>query len=301
MNAAIAPSSSLFQTWPLLATSLCASGLFVRALVTRTELRGAGLALHRARLWVSGGRVPSVALVLLLAGHLAALLFPGAILAWNRAPARLYLLEGLGLAVGLGALAAWGRATSGHLRRAHVPFIVEIGDSLFLAMIFLALASGLGMAALHRWGSSWGVVTLRPYALSILAGEPQSMLVERLPFLARLHLFATFAALAVFPLTRLAPLPILLVSRAAAGCARPVAWLWRTGGAALRDRCAAWLWNEPEVRWIDQPAAAAEAALEAARASWRNRLFRPDLARAITGERAGFPSAGKGPVRKART
>src|SRR4051812_12320640 len=242
MNAAFAlsppPSPSLLHAWPMLAIALCTAGLAVRALVT-TETRRPDLALHRAGVWIRGRRVLTGGFVLLLAGHLAALLLPRAILNWNRAPLRLYLLEGAAFGLGLLTFAAWLRATWRHLRRGEATFLVELGDALFLAMMFLAIASGLGMAALERWSSSWGIVTLRPYVLSILAGDPQRALVDALPFLTRLHLFATFAALAVFPLTRLAPLPILLVSRGAAVCARPVVRASRTGGVAVWNWCAA--------------------------------------------------------------
>jgi nitrate reductase gamma subunit len=291
----------LFHTWPLAALALCAAGLVVRAVVARDDAHAARLALHRARRWFRGGRLLTVGLVLLLAGHLAGMLFPRAILAWNHAPARLYLLEGAAFAVGLAALAAWLRATWRHLRRADAPLAVEMGDSLFLAMVFLAIASGLGMAAVHRWSSSWGIVTLRPYVLSILAGDPQSALVDRLPFLTRAHLFATFAALAVFPLTRLAPVPILLVLRAGSVCARPVVWVSRTGGLALWNRCVALLWNEPQVRWPVKPASPAEAVEAAFVAARRgNRPFRPHLANALVGEGAVF-SRDDSAIRKART
>jgi len=279
-----------------MAIALCAAGLVVRGLVTRTETRGARLALHRAGEWVRGRRVLTGGLVVLLAAHVAALLLPRALLAWNRAPLRLYLLEGAAFALGLLTLAAWVRATRRHLRRNRAAFVVEIGDGLFLAMMFLAIASGLGMAALDRWSSSWGIVTLRPYVLSILAGDPQRRLVDGLPFLTRLHLFATFVAVAVFPLTRLAPLPILLVVRGAAVCARPVVRASRTCGIALWNWFAAVLWNEPHYRWRDQPAAAAEAAL----ASWRDRPLHPHLANPLVGQRPGSSSATGGPIRKAR-
>jgi len=292
-------SPSLFHAWPLVALALCAGGLVVRALAMR-ETHTARLALRRARRVFGGGRLLTAGLILLLVGHLAGLLFPHAILAWNRAPARLYLLEAAGVGVGLVALAAWIRAASRQLRPTYAPVVVELAESVFLAMMFLAIGSGLGMAVVHRWGSSWGIATLRPYVLSIAAGDPRSVLVDRLPFLVRAHLFATFAAAAVFPLTRLALLPILLVGRAAAVCARPVAWVARTGSAALWDRCTALLWNEPQYRWLIKPASAAEEALAAARASWGDRPLPPYFANALVGERAAVPSAKDSTARKAR-
>ncbi|HLK90646.1 MAG TPA: respiratory nitrate reductase subunit gamma [Polyangia bacterium] len=302
MNATDSPSpaSSLFHAWPLVALAVCAAGLVVRALAMRDGVHAARLAFHRARRVFWGGRPLTAALLLLLAGHLLGLLFPRAILAWNRAPARLYLLEGAAFGIGLAALAAWLRAARRHLGRTDAPLVVELADALFLAMTFLAIASGLGMATLHRWASSWGVATLRPYALSIFAGDPRGALVAQLPFLVRMHVFTTFAALAVFPPTRLAPLPILLVARAAAACGRPVAAAARAGGAALWSRCAALLWNEPQVRWRIKPAVPAEAAA-APPGGKEGRPVRPSLPRPSLGERALFSPAGEGSIGKART
>ncbi len=121
-----------------------------------------------------------------------------------------------------------------------------------------------------------------------------------LPFLVRTHLFTTFAALAVFPLTRLAPLPILLVSRAAAACVRPVAAAARTLGVALWSRCAALLWNEPQIRWRVKPALPADAAV--ASPGGREGLpIRSPLPRPSLGDRGLFSPASGGSIGKART
>src|SRR5581483_8127459 len=103
----------------------------------RDGVHAARLAFHHARVVFWGGRLMTVSIVLLLAGHLLGLLFPRAVLAWNSSSGRLYLLEGVAFVIGLGALAAWGRATWRHLGRTDASFIVEIADSVFLAMVFV--------------------------------------------------------------------------------------------------------------------------------------------------------------------
>ncbi len=285
-------SSPLFHTWPLVAITICTTGVLVRALAMRDGVHAARQAFHHARRLFWSGWVLAVGLVPLLAGHLAGLLFPHAILSWNRAPMRLYLLEGVAFGVGLLTLVAWARAVWRHLRRTDEPFVVEMADSLFLAMLFLAIGSGLGMAALDRWASSWGVVTLRPYALSLLAGNPRSALVDHLPFLVRIHLFSTFAALAVFPATRLAPLPILLASRALAVCVRAVAaTVARSGAKGIWTRLAALLWNEPQYRWRVKPVAPTEGAVATTRGERPRRPLVPQIAAAL-----GTEGASRSPV-----
>ena len=80
---------------------------------------------------------------------------------------------------------------------------------VFLSLIFIGIISGLLMAGLYRWGSSWGAITLTPYVTSLLRLKPATQFAEQMPFLIRIHLFSTFAALAVLPLTRLAAIPVV--------------------------------------------------------------------------------------------
>jgi nitrate reductase gamma subunit len=73
-----------------------------------------------------------------------------------------------------------------------------------LSVSFVALLSGLLTAVSYRWGSSWCAATLTPYVWSLVRGNPASALAAGLPFLVRLHVFSSPAALAMIPLTRLA-------------------------------------------------------------------------------------------------
>jgi nitrate reductase gamma subunit len=228
----------LFQVLPYFACALCAGVLMVRALAARP---GPGAAPAPGQ-W-RGGRAWRVSLVLLLLAHLLSVASPRLILAWNAAPARLYVLEVVGLLVGLAALAGGLGVLARHWRAADRRLSVEVADSALLSLLLLALASGAATAVGLRWGSSWAAVTLTPYLRSLLAGHPQPALVERLPPLVQLHVAAGFGAVAVLPFTSLAPAlvhvvrpPLVLAARllaaAAAGAAafarrrNPAAWLW---------------------------------------------------------------------------
>ena len=243
----------LYRVWPYLALTLAVAGFVIRMLLTSDRLPAVRRALPRAqRLWV-GGWPWRLAWALLVAAHLAGLLFPQAILAWTRTPGRLVALEGLGFAVGLAALAACVRAAWQHMRvqpRGGWSLGSDFADSVFLSLMFIGVASGLLAAGLHRWGSAWGSVTMAPYAASLLHGRPVPAFVEHLPFLVRLHLFAAFAALAAFPASRLAVFPLVWAHRAIALAGRALAAVARPGAAWLRGKTAAWLWPEREVRWL---------------------------------------------------
>jgi hypothetical protein len=73
--------------------------------------------------------------------------------------------------------------------------------------------------------------------------------VEHLPLVVRLHLFASFAAIACLPATRLAVLPLVLAQRGLAAAGRGLAAGARPLRAWARRGPAAWLWPDHEVRW----------------------------------------------------
>jgi len=83
--------------------------------------------------------------------------------------------------------------------------------------------SGLAIAVVYRWASTWSAATLTPYVLSIPAGAPRKEYVEALPFLVQLHVFTAPAALAAAPFTTTAG---VLASR--------VVDLWRRAARAAR-------------------------------------------------------------------
>jgi nitrate reductase gamma subunit len=170
-------------------------------------------------------------ILIVLAGHLAAFLIPASVLAWNAAPLRLYLLEATALAGGLLALVGFGAVV---LRRAIVPAVRQ-GTGWFdwfvYAVLLAQIATGVLLAVLYPWGSSWFAAAATPYLRSLFTLQPDVTLAAAMPLLARLHIGGTWLLLAIFPFSRL--VHILVV---------PNPYLWRA----------------PQVvRWYARPAAVA--------------------------------------------
>ena len=195
----------VFAVWPYVAVAVFAAGMAVRYGSTRAEgLSGARELFAEANWW-------RLSLLLLFVGHLAGLLFPRQVVAWDSAPSRLYLLEGVSFMVGMGSLAGWARLTWRHLGRSGGSTASQLADTAFLSMSLVAMLSGVLTAILYRWGSSWGASTLTPYAWSLLSGNPVIALAAELPFFIRLHVFSSLAVVAMIPATRLAPVLLLPV------------------------------------------------------------------------------------------
>lgn len=247
----------LFRVWPYLALTVAVVGFGVRLLLTSDQVPAVKRMLPSAKQIYLGKGPWAAAWALLAAAHVAGLLFPRALLALTATPARLVVVELLGLAVGGAVLAACVRTAWVHLRRPSRDgwsLVFDFADSVFMSFLFVGVASGLLAAAFYRWGSAWGAATLAPYTASLLHGQPAPAFVEHLPFVVRLHLFTAFAALAAFPATRLAAFPLVLAHRAVAATGRALGAAARPAGAWLRGRSTSWLWPEREIRWLVKPA-----------------------------------------------
>ena len=140
---------------------------------------------------------------LVLVGHLAALLVPRGFELWNGEPARLYLLEATGLALGLWALFGVGVLIYRRISVRRVQAVTSPLDVAVLALILVQVVTGVWIALGYRWGSFWGTSVFVPYIWSLLTFQPQPELVAPLPFVLQLHAFSFFVFLAVFPFSRL--------------------------------------------------------------------------------------------------
>lgn len=237
----------LFSVWPYMAFSLLAVGLAVRYLLERNSMDAVRTEMAEAWSVFSGGNVWRAGVVLLLAVHAAVLLLPQSVLAWNRDPVRLYLFEAVALVAGLAALVGWLKLTWQQISHGNRSVLTELSDTVFLALLLLAITSGVLMAALYRWGSSWGALVLTPYAGSILRGRPAPGLATQMPFFVRLHVFSAFTMLAILPLTRLAAFFVFALHSILALVGRPVsAAVHATERWLRRHNPAPWLWPEED-------------------------------------------------------
>jgi len=243
--------SFLFQVWPYAALALFVIGIAIRYALARKQTGGHALDLVEARDLFGGRRILFFSLVMLFLGHLGGLLFPHKILLWNSVPSRLYALEGLAFVIGLAALAAWAGLMWRQLGRSRGSILRQVGDAVFLSLLFVTLLSGLLTAVRYRWGSSWGVLTLTPYGLSLLRGKPAVALVAGLPFLVQIHVFSGFVALAMLPFTRVAPILVVAIRRGGRFIAGPGSAVTRWARHRLelglrKHHPATWIWPEED-------------------------------------------------------
>lgn len=193
----------LFGRWPFFAGVVLTGGVLLRYVLfypsrnsSVQRLSSVSKFLRRHWLLFSG-------LGLLGCFHLIQFLFPERVLQWAAASWRLYFLEVFLFAVGLAVVCGGIAPAMRFLTAGRRSILSELADAGLFGFLLVSLVSGLLVAALYRWGSVWGSIILVPYLRTALAGHPTIRLVAQMPFLVRLHVLSFFAAVAVFPFSRL--------------------------------------------------------------------------------------------------
>ncbi len=164
-------------------------------------------------------------IVLILAGHLLALIVPGAFRLWNGTPLRLALLEITGLALALWA--AFG-ITVLIVRRVSTPRIQAVTtpmDLVVLVVIAVQIVTGIWTAVGYRFGSSWGTAVMVPYVRSLIVVQPDPAYVDPMPLVVKAHVLAFFVFVGLFPFTRLVHIITF-----------PLGYLWRPWQRVVRNR-----------------------------------------------------------------
>jgi nitrate reductase gamma subunit len=139
--------------------------------------------------------------VLLL--HLAGLMIPDTMLAWNAAPVRLLVLEVTGLALGLMALFGLVNAMIRRAQSSRIRIITNKSDWVLLTLLLVQIVLGILVAIYNGWGSSWFAASATPWLWSLFTFSPDLSYVAGMPLLVKLHIINAFLLIGFFPFTRL--------------------------------------------------------------------------------------------------
>lgn len=165
-----------------------------------------------------------------LAVHIAAFLVPRQVVWWSSVPVRLWIMEIGMLAAGLltlaGLVAAMVRRRASH----KIAVVTTPADWVILTLLLLQVISGIGVAMMYPWGSSWFAIAVTPYIWSVAKLNPNMAVVALMPAMVKFHVINAFLVIGFFPFTRLVH---ILVA--------PNPYLWR---------------RPQVVRWYRRPAAA---------------------------------------------
>lgn len=195
--------SILFIIFPYISLALFVAVTIYRSVVRPFSISSISSQLLESKKLYWGNIAFHYGIIIVLLGHLAALVLPAGLRMWNAVPVRLYLLEGTGLALGLWALAGLGILLWRRLSEGRIRAITTAMDMVVLAVCIISALTGVLVATLYRFGSLWFTAVFTPYLWSLLTLQPQLNLVAPLPWLIKLHVVNFFLLLAVFPFSRL--------------------------------------------------------------------------------------------------
>jgi len=180
--------------------------------------------------WHFWGSVPfHYGIIGVLSLHAAAFLLPGLVLSWNGSLWRIHVLEVAALALAVMTLVGLLNITLRRLAHPKLRAVTTIGDWVVYVLLLVQVVSGILVASLYGWGSSWFATSLAPWLWSLFRLAPDISYVTGMPFLVKAHIVNAFLLIAVFPFTRL--VHILVV---------PNPYLWRKTQVVL--------WNMPRKR-----------------------------------------------------
>jgi len=165
--------------------------------------------------WLFWGSVPwHYGILIVLLAHILAALFPGAWGLLIGTPARLFIIEATGLALGLLALFGCALLLARRLLRPRLLAVTTAMDWIILLVLLLQVATGVTIAWKYRWGSAWYLHTAVPWLGSLVRLRPETAYVAALPAVVKFHLVNAFVLVALLPFTRLVHLFTIPVSYA---------------------------------------------------------------------------------------
>ncbi|MBS1261160.1 MAG: Respiratory nitrate reductase 2 gamma chain [Calditrichaeota bacterium] len=142
-------------------------------------------------------------ILVVLAGHVIAFLFPRELLLFNRVSLRLYILETTALVFGLLALIGLVSLILRRITEPKIRVVTTPMDWVLFVLLFVQVIAGVGIAVFYPWGSSWFAAAMTPYLWSLVKLQPDIQFVSGLSFWVKLHVVNAFVLIGLLPFTRL--------------------------------------------------------------------------------------------------
>ncbi len=155
-------------------------------------------------------------ILFILAGHVVAFLLPRQLLLWNSQPLRLYVLEVSALAFGVLTVVGMISIIYRRITNLKVRTVTTASDWILYVLLLVQAATGVYIAILHPWGSSWFATSATPYLWSLIKLSPDMGYVVAMPFMVKLHIVCAYLVIGFFPFTRLVHVLVI-----------PNPYLWR--------------------------------------------------------------------------
>lgn len=195
--------------------------IFLIGSLLRNQYYGYSVTSHSSQLlegnylyW--GSRLFHSGIVVLLIGHLIGFLIPKSITVLVSRPLWSMVIEVTAFAFGILSMAGIIILIIRRIRFPRLYRVTSRLDIIVYIILFVQVLSGLGIAFLYRWGTSWYASSLVPWLRSLLILQPDISVIAQMPWLVRLHAASAFIFIGLIPFTRLMHFIVY-----------PVYYLWR--------------------------------------------------------------------------
>lgn len=142
-------------------------------------------------------------IIVVLIGHLVALLLPGP---WHTLLSyRPFLIAVEGAGIGFSAICALGLLVllARRIISARVQAVTSIMDLVILGLLLTQILIGMGVAMTYKWGAMWATGTASPYIYSILTFQPDMGYIADMPVMVKAHIVIAWVILLLIPFSRL--------------------------------------------------------------------------------------------------
>ncbi|MFQ5442020.1 MAG: respiratory nitrate reductase subunit gamma [Thermodesulfobacteriota bacterium] len=199
----------LFGAMPYVLVMIALAGMFWRFNYNRFSWSSQSSQFVENKVLFFGSFPWHYGIIILLLGHILAIIIPSGFLWWNSVPVRLYILELTALSLGFLALFGLLALIYRRITNPRVKTLTNSWDVLILIILIIQVVTGLGNAILFRWGSNWFAASAVPWIWSLFRFNPDPAYVANLPLVTKVHIFNAMIFIAFIPFSRLAHFVVL--------------------------------------------------------------------------------------------
>jgi nitrate reductase gamma subunit len=194
---------ALFVLFPYVAIVFAVAIGIYRTVRDKTAISSFSSQFLEKEVLYRGSSIWHYGILIVLAGHGVALVFPRIWRILGGSPIRLWGMEVAGLAFALLALTGLAILMVRRIVVARVRRVTTPMDWILEATLFAEVGMGFLVALAYRWGSQWYLSTAVPWVVSILTLRPDVTYIIGLPWPVKLHFFGAFLLVGLFPFGRL--------------------------------------------------------------------------------------------------
>lgn len=204
--------------------------IFIIGSILRIKYYGYSVSSHSSQFLESnmlfwGSRLFHSGIVILLIGHLIGFLTPKSIIFLTATPLWLMIIEISAFAFGLITFTGLVVLIIRRIKVKRLHSITSSMDLIVYLVVVIQVVTGLLIAYVYRWGTSWYASSIVPYLRSLIILSPDISVITTMPLFIKIHTISAFIFIGLIPFTRLMHFLVY-----------PIFYLWRNYQLVIWNR-----------------------------------------------------------------